>query len=133
MPTEAQKIANKKYRKTEKGKEMRKREGIKYRKNHPQYQITYDLKHKKEIKERNKIQHLYMKKLIYDLRSNGCSICGYNKNQNSLHFHHVEPENKKFNINVRNTRTESLFDELNKCILLCANCHGEIHSLLNQG
>ena len=60
-----------------------------------------------------------------------CQLCGYNKCQNALHFHHVNPSEKKFAISdsLRTTRTQQeIDDEINKCILVCSNCHVEIHS-----
>ena len=61
---------------------------------------------------------------------NSCSICGYNKNSAALVFHHIEPKNKKFNITLKNCMTKSIDElqqEASKCILLCANCHAELH------
>jgi 5-methylcytosine-specific restriction endonuclease McrA len=57
-----------------------------------------------------------------------CKICGYHKCSRSLVFHHINPEEKDFAIS---TNTNKAWDkmklELDKCILLCANCHGEVH------
>jgi len=63
------------------------------------------------------------------LKINGCAICGYNKCDNALAFHHTNPKDKKFALNkpCLNTSAQKVFDELNKCILLCMNCHEEIH------
>lgn len=59
-----------------------------------------------------------------------CSICGYDKCFDALEFHHINPENKSFNISVRGlTRSwENIEAEISKCILICANCHREIHA-----
>ena len=59
-----------------------------------------------------------------------CQICGYNKSQNALEFHHINPEEKDFSLS--NTRANpknwsSIIKELQKCILLCSNCHKEVH------
>lgn len=58
-----------------------------------------------------------------------CSICGYNKCLDVLAFHHIDPTTKEFTFGQLNKygvkRTEK---ELKKCILLCANCHGEVHA-----
>lgn len=57
-----------------------------------------------------------------------CSICGYNKNIAALTFHHLR--DKKFTLNSRNFKCfskEKVEEELKKCILLCHNCHSEIH------
>ena len=56
--------------------------------------------------------------------SKGCAICGYKKCASALDFHHNG--NKEFNI----TRVESIKKvkvEITKCIVLCRNCHSELH------
>ena len=60
-----------------------------------------------------------------------CSQCGYNKTLNALHFHHLDPKEKSFELSkniLRCKAWEVIVIELNKCILVCANCHAEIHS-----
>ena len=60
-----------------------------------------------------------------------CEMCGYNKNIAALEFHHINPEEKEFQIDIRhfsNTSLDKLKEEINKCVLLCANCHREIHN-----
>ncbi len=58
-----------------------------------------------------------------------CLICGYNKSNAALDFHHKDPSEKDFSIG--RTRTMKLSkrvkEELDKCILICSNCHREIH------
>jgi hypothetical protein len=57
-----------------------------------------------------------------------CTICGYCRCLRSLQFHHLDPKEKEFTFgNKKWLRWEKMLEELNKCILLCANCHGEIH------
>ena len=58
-----------------------------------------------------------------------CEICGYNKCDAALEFHHLNPEEKEFGIASKGY-TRSLKEckkEVDKCILVCANCHREIH------
>lgn len=60
-----------------------------------------------------------------------CERCGYNKNIAALDFHHINPDEKEFQIDVRhfsNCNLDKLQKELDKCILLCANCHREEHN-----
>lgn len=58
-----------------------------------------------------------------------CSVCGYNKCQTALEFHHLNPEEKDFTFAANTNRAWSTIrKELEKCILVCANCHREIHS-----
>lgn len=57
-----------------------------------------------------------------------CCKCGYNKNTSALEFHHMEPEHKDFHFGkARTTNIDKIRTELDKCILVCANCHREIH------
>lgn len=59
-----------------------------------------------------------------------CRLCGYDKCVSALEFHHVDPSEKEFAITA-NTNTRSfatMINEVRKCILVCANCHREIHS-----
>jgi 5-methylcytosine-specific restriction endonuclease McrA len=81
---------------------------------------------------RKKIHYDYYahcKSLSHALKVNGCAICGYDKCKRALHFHHINPKDKKFSIvidNIRRKKTNDMVNELNKCILLCSNCHMEI-------
>ncbi len=93
---------------------------------------------KNNLEARKKQEHLYYtkrtqkeRKMLQELQLNGCAICGYNKCGYALHEHHANPEDKKFLVNVSGMRkpVKQIIDEVNKCILLCANCHGEIHEL----
>ena len=58
-----------------------------------------------------------------------CSICGYHRNYASLEFHHVDPSSKKGNWKrICKKEWYSIISELKKCILLCRNCHSELHN-----
>ena len=71
---------------------------------------------------------LDIKKKSVEYKGGKCIICGYNKCLRSLDFHHLIPEEKDFSISKnKNRKFENLKNELNKCVLLCSNCHGEIH------
>lgn len=65
----------------------------------------------------------------YKQNSNGCENCGYNKNSAALVFHHKNPKDKSFEINIGVNKSYSkqrLLTEIDKCQLLCTNCHMEI-------
>lgn len=67
---------------------------------------------------------------LVDLKGGSCEICGYNKNLAVLSFHHKDPSEKSFPLSGRylsGGRWENLVKEVEKCDLLCANCHLEIH------
>ena len=57
-----------------------------------------------------------------------CTVCGYDKSLNALEFHHTDPSEKEFNLGARRgLKEETLRKELDKCVLVCRNCHAEIH------
>lgn len=58
-----------------------------------------------------------------------CQICGYDKYIGSLDFHHIDDMSKDFAISDRRKMAfdDTIRDELDKCALLCSNCHGEVH------
>ena len=67
------------------------------------------------------------RRLIYIMGSK-CQICGYDKCQSALEFHHINPEEKEFTLGYNtNTSFAKAKEEIKKCILVCANCHREIH------
>lgn len=58
-----------------------------------------------------------------------CVLCGYDRCVQSLHFHHKDPNEKDFTISGKHCYSwERIRKELDKCALLCANCHGEVHA-----
>lgn len=58
-----------------------------------------------------------------------CQCCGYNKCITALEFHHLDPLKKDFSFGDNTNRSwQNTKEELKKCILVCANCHREIHS-----
>lgn len=58
-----------------------------------------------------------------------CQCCGYDKCITALEFHHLDPTEKELTFGTNTNRSwETVRAELPKCILVCANCHREIHS-----
>jgi hypothetical protein len=70
-----------------------------------------------------------LKQLCAEYKGGRCSSCGYNKYIGALEFHHVDPKQKDFNIShARSTAFgDKIKKELDKCVLLCSNCHKEEH------
>lgn len=80
-------------------------------------------KHQKTILRRS------MKLQAIKLLGSKCSICGYNRCVDALEFHHKDPKKKEFRLGAGNTMSWKEYKrELSKCILVCSNCHKEIHS-----
>lgn len=60
-----------------------------------------------------------------------CQICSYDKCLSALELHHIDSSQKEFGIGGIRANPKAIAaikDELKKCILLCANCHREVHS-----
>ena len=72
------------------------------------------------------------KQKLVDYKGGECCRCGYKKETKALTFHHLEPNKKDFNISGKSWSFERLKKEVDKCILLCANCHIEIHEELRK-
>jgi hypothetical protein len=54
----------------------------------------------------------------------GCLKCGFNTHPAALEFHHRDPSTKKFRLGEsRNYSWEACLVEIEKCDVLCANCH----------
>ena len=89
----------------------------------------------KEDKDRYKTTHKNRAiKIIFEAKRGGCVLCGYNKCSNALDFHHINPsQEKKAKKSFRILRIKSLIAEINKCIVVCANCHREIHAGIVEG
>ncbi len=58
-----------------------------------------------------------------------CAVCGYARCIYNLHFHHVDPAQKAFPMTMAGGKSLGAYrEEAKKCVLVCANCHGEIES-----
>lgn len=70
-----------------------------------------------------------LKQMAVDYKGGKCKRCGYHKCLAALEFHHEDPSQKDFAISMSGqTRSwERIQKELDKCILVCSNCHKEIH------
>ena len=69
----------------------------------------------------------YKLKMI-EYKGGKCERCGYDKNISALDFHHIDPSTKKFTLSDTHHSWDETKKELDKCILVCANCHRELHN-----
>lgn len=75
------------------------------------------------------------KERIVEAMGGSCQICGYDRCLGALELHHLDSSTKEFGFGgIRaNPRSIDLIkEELKKCVLLCANCHREIHADISQ-
>lgn len=88
------------------------------------------LTRKEDIRKRQKIQSIKLREIIINLKkSSSCVNCGESRFY-VLDFHHKK--DKKFDISQapqKNVSINKLKSELNKCEILCSNCHREKHYL----
>lgn len=84
-----------------------------------QYLIKAVHKRRKRIREK-----------AIEYKGGKCEKCGYDRCMEALEFHHYDPSKKDFSISNRGyTRSwETVKQELDKCNILCANCHRELHA-----
>jgi len=71
------------------------------------------------------------RRLLISEKGGRCERCGYSRNEAALAFHHLDPAMKSFPVDLRscsNTSWTALTSEAEKCLLLCLNCHAEIHN-----
>lgn len=71
-----------------------------------------------------------LKEKAVEYKGGKCERCPYNKCIAALDFHHLDPKEKDFGIadNGHTRSWEKIKQELDKCIMLCANCHREEHA-----
>ena len=89
---------------------------------------TYEERRKYLIKAVTKRRKQIRLKAIKHLGGK-CMKCGYSKYPEVLEFHHKDPKQKDFNVSKKGhcRSWERVKKEIEKCVLLCANCHREIH------
>lgn len=86
---------------------------------------------KEKKKQWQRRKYAERKIIILNIKKNsGCNICGYNTHPEILEFHHKDKTTKKFGLSgdvISNRSMENLQKEMDKCVLLCPNCHRWLH------
>lgn len=75
-----------------------------------------------------------IRQMLVDYKGGVCEICGYGQCIDALDLHHKDSTTKEFGISSSGlTRSwEKNKSEADKCVLLCATCHREIHAGYKQ-
>jgi len=75
-----------------------------------------------------------LKVMAIEYKGGKCILCGYSKCEGALELHHLDPTKKSFSISQKGyTRSwQKVKEEIDKCVLLCANCHREINAGITQ-
>lgn len=90
------------------------------------YETRYKGRYKVRLKQNKSNHREIVKQLIDDIKQQGCCVCG-EKDPCCLDFHHLR--DKQFCISNATDRSISkIKEELEKCIVLCANCHRKLHA-----
>lgn len=76
----------------------------------------------------NMARRLAIKTMLVNYAGGKCQCCGYNKLVGALEFHHIDESSKDFAMSdAQHIAIELIREELDKCVLVCSNCHREIH------
>ncbi|QEQ94929.1 hypothetical protein pEaSNUABM56_00140 [Erwinia phage pEa_SNUABM_56] len=87
-----------------------------------------DINHRLRIKENNQKEVQKCKDLLREFKSKGCSLCP-EKEFVALDLHHLDGETKDANVSDLMRRgSKKLIAEMEKCVVLCANCHRKVHA-----
>jgi hypothetical protein len=89
------------------------------------------------FKKKNEINKLYKyyrerKEKAVQLKGGKCAICGYNECIASMVFHHYSEKDINMFTLLKCSDWEKIKKELDKTLLLCSNCHLEIHFNRNK-
>jgi 5-methylcytosine-specific restriction endonuclease McrA len=75
-----------------------------------------------------------VKELLVSDAGGRCLVCGYDRYIGALHFHHLDPAEKRMALGGGGVTLalETLRSESRKCVLLCSNCHAEVEAGVTQ-
>lgn len=93
-------------------------------------QIRYqDPKRRKYLIGKVADRRLELRRKAVEILGGKCLLCGYNRCIDALCAHHLNPDEKVFGLSYKGMcrSWEKVLEELKKCVLLCSNCHTEVH------
>ena len=104
----------------------------KFKKRDAENSRNYRINHSDEINKRDRCRKKEKREWVNNVKDGKvCSKCGEDR-WFCLEYHHIDPKNKKFTIADAISMgygKETILKEIDKCIVLCKNCHGHIHHL----
>jgi hypothetical protein len=110
-----------------------------------EYQKSYAKKNRSKYHEREKRWRVENKDRLLEIKRDhrrhnravlsrykamkGCYICGYSRSSAALEFHHTNPDEKEMAPSqLSGYSMKRIKSEISKCVILCANCHREVHA-----
>lgn len=87
----------------------------------------YRATHKKEIRDYFRNFHKRRKQELVDRLGGKCIDCGWSGPLPAFDFHHKDSTQKDFNLSKTYKKMEEVIAEIDKCVLLCSNCHRVRH------
>jgi hypothetical protein len=90
--------------------------------------------HKAEQRKRKQVYYVTQRrnenmKRAIEYKGGKCVLCGYDRCHSALEFHHLDPDEKEFMIaSIYTLSWNRIAKELDKCVLLCSNCHREVEA-----
>jgi hypothetical protein len=69
-----------------------------------------------------------LRNFLKDVKLRGCVVCRYRYEIAALQFHHMEEKSFHLSTLPKGITPLELLDELEKCCLVCSNCHAELHA-----
>jgi hypothetical protein len=102
------------------------------------YSKAYYEKNKDARKAFARARHAAGRKYIAEIKSNPCSMCGRHFIPSAMDFHHIDPNTKANKDNKTNSAINARWSiqridaEIEKCILVCANCHRLLHASVEE-
>jgi hypothetical protein len=89
-----------------------------------------------KLRKENLMRFSRGRKIIKEQKRSGCAICGYDRYTGALVFHHINPQDKNSKAGQAlkyNWSPARLMSEISKCVVVCCNCHAEIHAGMHPG
>lgn len=95
--------------------------------------LRFKSRNEKVFAERAAESRRKRKRKLVEYKGGKCERCGYDKDcLRSYEFHHIDPKKKDFTVAAKSLGFEKLKKEVDKCMLVCRNCHAEIHDELDK-
>ena len=84
-------------------------------------------KNKEELYKYQIFRWRKIKEKAIEYKGGCCTECGYKKHPAALQFHHLRDKKDSWG-QLRKKSWDKIIEELDKCVLMCANCHSIEHS-----